>query len=70
MKDQEIHQLVDEHQEVSPAPPPHTVGVRPFHQEYDPPIKRTALPSEVNLPHAIDFRALCGANLVTARSNF
>ena len=30
----------------------------------------TTLSSKVNLPHAINFRALCGANLVTSRSKF
>ena len=38
MKVQEIHQLVDEHQEVAPDPPPHTV-------EHDPFIERTILSS-------------------------
>ena len=28
------------------------------------------LASEVNLPHAINFRALCGANLVTLLTKF
>ena len=30
----------------------------------------TARPSKVNLPQAINFRALCGAKLVTLRSKF
>ena len=30
----------------------------------------TALSSKVNVHHAIDFRVLCGANLVTLRSKF
>ena len=30
----------------------------------------TTLASKVNLPHAINFRALCGANLVTYPADF
>jgi len=30
----------------------------------------TTLSSQVNLPHAINFRASCGANLVTSSSQF
>ena len=32
--------------------------------------RSTTLSSQVNLPHAINFRAVCGANLVTLRSKF
>ena len=31
---------------------------------------RTTLSSKANLQHAIDFKASCGAKLVTQRSNF
>ena len=30
----------------------------------------TALSSKVNLPHAINLKAVCGANVVTLPSNF